>query len=60
MAVPAVFDITLELINGLKVGIEHMIPDEEEEESEWEQPLWLIIIDLLVIRIGIVKYSNEE
>ena len=54
------FDITLELINGLKVGIEHMIPDEEEEESEWEQPLWLIIIDLLVIRIGIVKYSNEE
>ena len=52
-------DITLELINGLKVGIEHMIPDEEEEESEWEQPLWLIIIDLLVIRIGIVKYSNE-
>ena len=53
-------DVTLELINGLKVGIEHMTPDEEEEESEWEQPLWLIIIDLLVIRIGIVKYSAQE
>lgn len=50
-------DITVEFINGLKVGIEHMTAD--EEDSEYENPEWIIILDLLFIRIGIAKYPEE-
>lgn len=45
------FDFTFELINGLKVGIEH-ITDEEGD--------WVVIIDFLIFRVGIIGYANVE
>jgi len=49
------FDVTIERINGIKVGIEHI------NGSEWGEGVeWLIAIDLFVVRVGIIKYSEEE
>lgn len=46
---------TFELINGLKVGIEHI------DVSDWEEDLeWMIAIDLLIFRFGFLRYSDEE
>ena len=48
-------DVTVELINGLKVGIEHIDVREPDDNA-----LWLVAIDLFVVRIGILKYSDIE
>lgn len=42
--------ITFELINGLKLGIEHLNVWEEEGDPEW-----MIVIDILVFRFGLIK-----
>ncbi len=49
MGVPAVFDITGELINGVKLGIEHVEGDEEVA--------YLIVLDLLILRICFLKWT---
>jgi hypothetical protein len=49
MAEAAVFDLTVELINGVKLGIEHVEGDEEVA--------YLIVLDLLILRICFIKWS---
>ena len=44
------YDITLELINGIKLGIEHM--DDPDGDG------WLIALDLFFLRIGFWKESK--
>lgn len=46
------FDITLEFINGLKVGVEHLSLDEEEDE----EAQWVIILDILFLRFSFISY----
>jgi len=46
-------EVTVGLINGIKVGIEHIDVREPDDDA-----LWLIAIDLFVVRIGILKYSD--
>lgn len=50
----AVFNIQFELINGLKLGIEHISGEDMGEDEEG--PQWLIAIDLLIFRIGLLKF----
>lgn len=49
-------DITVELINGIKVGIEHVSWEDYEEGGGLG---WLIALDLFILRIGINKYPEE-
>lgn len=50
----AVFNIQFELINGLKLGIEHISGEDMGEDEEG--PQWLIAIDILIFRIGLLKF----
>lgn len=47
-------DVTLELINGLKVGIEHLSLDDEEHDVES-----IVICDLLFLRLAFISYTEE-
>ena len=42
--------LMLELVNGLKVGIEHVTAEAEEDEYHWA-----IVLDLLVLRFVFMK-----
>jgi len=42
------FDLTMEFISGLKLGLEHM--SEENEEGQLEQ---VIILDFLIFRFAL-------
>ena len=44
----------LSLINGLTLGIEHLVNDEEEDEV-YAVPDWAIIISLFLVRISIIR-----
>ena len=44
--------ITLEFINGPKVGIEHLSFDEDEEDDV----SGVVILDLLFLRVCLVSY----
>ena len=46
------FDISLELINGLKIGIEHLSLDEEDDE----EVQGVVIVDLLFLRLSFISY----
>jgi len=46
--------VSVELINGLKLGVEHISADDFDDEVEW-----MIAIDLLIIRIAILRYKDE-
>lgn len=46
------FDISLEFINGLKVGIEHLALDEEDDE----EVQGVVIVDLLFLRVSFISY----
>lgn len=46
------FEWELSIINGIKVGIEHLTV---EEDSDLEME-WAIMIDLFIFRIGLFKY----
>jgi len=44
--------ITIELINGLKVGLEHLsFEDDEEDEVSG-----VVILDLLLLRMSFISY----
>lgn len=45
--------ISIELINGLKLGVEHISADDFDDEVEW-----MIAIDLFIFRIAILRYTN--
>ena len=48
-------DLTLELINGIKIGIEHLNVEDMDDEVKW-----MIMIDLVIIRIGIIRFHDFE
>ena len=45
---------TFELINGLKVGIEHVTFDDDDGVD------WVVVLDLLIFRFCFLRYSDEE
>jgi len=49
------FNVLFELINGRKIGIEHIDGDGLDEGLKW-----MIAIDIVIFRIGIMKYEVEE
>lgn len=49
------YDVLFELINGVKIGIEHIDGDGIADDMEW-----MIAIDVLIFRIGILKYEIED
>jgi len=48
-------DVTLELINGLKVGLEHLSFDDDEEE---EDVSGIVILDLFLLRVSFISYKD--
>jgi len=46
--------ISVELINGLKLGVEHINADDIDDEVEW-----MIAIDIFIFRIAILRYKDE-
>jgi hypothetical protein len=46
--------ITIELINGLKVGLEHLSFEDDEEEDEVSG---VVILDILFLRMSFVSYK---
>lgn len=42
----------LSFINGLKLGVEHLSNDEDPDLH------WMILIELLIIRISILNWKN--
>jgi len=48
-------DVTLELINGLKVGIEHLSFDDDEEDDVES----VVVCDLLFLRLAFIAYTEE-
>lgn len=50
-------DITVDLINGLTLGVEHLSGDAEDEDDMIE---WAIAFHFFVIRVCLVKLKPEE
>ena len=49
-------EVTLELINGLKVGIEHLsFEDDDEDDADS-----VVICDLFFLRLAFISYSSSE
>jgi len=46
--------ISVELINGLKLGVEHINGEGIDDEVEW-----MIAIDIFIFRIAILRYKDE-
>lgn len=46
-------EVNAELINGIKFGIEHIALEDREEDD----PEWVVILDILIFRIALIKYS---
>jgi len=46
--------VSVELINGFKLGIEQIDGEGIDDEVEW-----MIALDLLIIRIAILRYKDE-
>jgi len=46
--------VSVELINGLKLGVEHISADDFDDGVEW-----MIAIDIFIFRIAILRYKDE-
>jgi len=46
------FDIVVELINGIKIGLEHLRNFSEEDDDVD----YLIILDVVILRFSFIKY----
>lgn len=49
------FDFTFDLLNGVKIGLEHISSMDEDSEIEY-----LVILDILVFRFSMIKYREQE
>ena len=48
-------DISIGLINGISIGVEHLTFDEYVED---EFPDWMIVVHLVIFRLTFSKYSD--
>jgi len=46
--------VSVELINGLKLGVEHINADTFDDGVEW-----MIALDLFIFRIAILRYKED-
>lgn len=50
------FGLVFDFLTGIAIGIEHMdMSDDDEEEVAWA-----IVLHLVLIRISLLKYKDEE
>lgn len=58
MEVAAVFELSVEFINGLKFGIEHLSrPEMEDDDPDEVWPVYAIVVDILCIRLAFWRYA---
>lgn len=51
--VEVLVEVEFDIINGVKLGIEHISVDDDDHPVDY-----LIAIDLFFFRIGLIKYKN--